>query len=175
MTFQNELGLVSNPTLFLLLAKVEKKVLLLLHQIFWSPPHNLSLKNQIKSRRLTHSYFYLWTFDTLQDKKYPHVAWKDRKQEKWAGNQARIRLSMMLRRNVQLKYVTSKLPLPRTRNALNVIKEDPLTWTWPLDLSFAQNVLECCKFFDQDLVWIWKQHFDRLKITEEIMFFKNLV
>ena len=77
----------------------------------------------------------------------------------------------MLRKNVQLKYVTSKLPLPRTRNALNVIKEDPLTWIWPSDLLYAQNAPECCKLFVHDLLLNLKAIFDRLKITE--MFYQN--
>lgn len=48
---------------------------------FLIPTSYLSQKERNSKRRLTHSYFYLWTFDILQDKKHPHVACKNRKQE----------------------------------------------------------------------------------------------
>ena len=67
------------------------------------------------------------------------------KYQKWVENPLKIMLSMTSKRNIRLKFVTSKLPSLKIKNVSNVINEDPRMWIWPLVHLYVPNVLECCK------------------------------
>ena len=125
---------------------------------FLIPTSYLSQKERNSIRRLTHSYFYLWTFDILQDKKHPHVACKNRKQE----NEPKIKQKLVC------QWCSGKMFSWNTWLPSCHCREQEMLWMWSKRTHLCgydhwifcmhkmlRNVVSCSFMI---YYWTWKQY-----------------